>query len=151
MFIGGAFKLELFLPEDYPMAAPKVCITFTSLKDNTAHLQRQGLHFVCIALHSFEHWLNIGQAQLQQALQLALIYQPCSLFSPPPPPAPLAYPHVAISCMCQVRFLTKIFHPNIDKLGRICLDILSNDPPKGRWSPALQIRTVLLRWDHCLY
>ena len=39
----------------------------------------------------------------------------------------------------RLRFLTRIFHPNIDRLGRICLDIL-----KDKWSPALQIRTVLL-------
>uniref|UniRef100_A0A8H7TU01 Ubiquitin-conjugating enzyme E2 2 n=1 Tax=Bionectria ochroleuca TaxID=29856 RepID=A0A8H7TU01_BIOOC len=58
---GGVFKLELFLPEDYPMTPPKI------------------------------------------------------------------------------RFLTKIFHPNVDKLGRICLDVLKNN-----WSPALQIRTILL-------
>ena len=60
-YAGGAFKLELFLPEDYPMGPPKV------------------------------------------------------------------------------RFLTRIYHPNIDRLGRICLDIL-----KDKWTPALQIRTVLL-------
>ena len=39
----------------------------------------------------------------------------------------------------KVRYITKIYHPNIDKIGRICLDIL-----KDKWTPALQIRSVLL-------
>lgn len=52
---GGVFKLELFLPDDYPMTPPKI------------------------------------------------------------------------------RFLTKIFHPNVDKLGRICLDVLKSARwPRGR-------------------
>lgn len=49
-YSGGVFKLELFLPEEYPMVAPKI------------------------------------------------------------------------------RFLTKIYHPNIDKLGRICMDTLKGIP-----------------------
>ena len=61
-FEGGVFKLELFLPEDYPMSAPKV------------------------------------------------------------------------------RFITKIYHPNIDKLGRICLDILKGEIRSNgtlwKWKPA---------------
>lgn len=35
----------------------------------------------------------------------------------------------------KVLFSTKIFHPNIDKLGRVCLDILKNN-----WTPVLQIK-----------
>jgi ubiquitin-conjugating enzyme E2 N len=39
----------------------------------------------------------------------------------------------------KVLFRTKIYHPNIDKLGRICLDIIKNN-----WSPAIQIQKVLI-------
>ena len=39
----------------------------------------------------------------------------------------------------KVLFNTQIYHPNIDMQGRVCLDIL-----KKNWTPALQIRSVLL-------
>ena len=42
----------------------------------------------------------------------------------------------------KIRFVTPVYHPNIDAEGRICLDIL-NPPPKGAWKPSLNISTVL--------
>ncbi|XP_055966798.1 ubiquitin-conjugating enzyme E2 T isoform X2 [Sorex fumeus] len=42
----------------------------------------------------------------------------------------------------QIRFLTPIYHPNIDSAGRICLDVLKL-PPKGAWRPSLNISTLL--------
>ncbi|KAM9369518.1 ubiquitin-conjugating enzyme E2 T [Phaethornis superciliosus] len=42
----------------------------------------------------------------------------------------------------KIRFLTPIYHPNIDSAGRICLDLLKL-PPKGAWRPSLNISTLL--------
>jgi len=52
-----------------------------------------------------------------------------------PPRYPLEPPHV--------RFVTPIYHPNIDSEGRICLDTLKM-PPQGTWTPSVNINTLLL-------
>ncbi|KAH7935737.1 hypothetical protein HPB52_013030 [Rhipicephalus sanguineus] len=37
----------------------------------------------------------------------------------------------------------RMYHPNVDSTGRICLDVLQM-PPKGRWRPSLNLKVVLL-------
>ena len=48
---------------------------------------------------------------------------------------PAGYPYTAPT----VRFTTPCFHPNVDKHGNICLDIL-----KEKWSALYEVRTILL-------
>jgi len=109
---GGVYKLELYLPEDYPMAAPKVRSRFRRTRRLVDPSD------LCSV------WLHVPLGLTRRVCSLSLSLLLLVLLRPSSP---------------QVRFLTKIYHPNIDKLGRICLDIL-----KDKWSPALQIRTVLL-------
>jgi ubiquitin-conjugating enzyme E2 D/E len=40
----------------------------------------------------------------------------------------------------KIKFMTPLYHPNVDKRGNICLDILK----PGAWSPALTLPKVLL-------
>jgi ubiquitin-conjugating enzyme E2 T len=44
----------------------------------------------------------------------------------------------------KVRFATRIYHPNIDGAGRICLSTLVVGGEKGEWKPASNLSSVLL-------
>lgn len=41
------------------------------------------------------------------------------------------------------KFITKVYHPNIDVEGRICLDLLKM-PPNGSWKPTVGLANVLV-------
>ena len=43
----------------------------------------------------------------------------------------------------RVRFITPVYHPNIDNNGRICLELLKL-PPSGCWRPVITIEGILL-------
>lgn len=43
----------------------------------------------------------------------------------------------------QLKFLTQIYHPNIDNsTGLICLDLLKL-PPHGKWRPVISLSLIL--------
>lgn len=42
----------------------------------------------------------------------------------------------------QLRFVTPVYHPNIDTQGRICMDLLKM-PPKGGWRPTITMQNLI--------
>ncbi|KAL7748726.1 hypothetical protein RI367_005880 [Sorochytrium milnesiophthora] len=52
---------------------------------------------------------------------------------------PRDYPFTPPHC----RFVTHIYHPNIDATGRICVDILKTGPESGKWKAQYNLRVVL--------
>ncbi|PNF17979.1 Ubiquitin-conjugating enzyme E2 C, partial [Cryptotermes secundus] len=51
----------------------------------------------------------------------------------------LEFPHSYPFSAPVVKFITSIFHPNVDQFGNICLDIL-----KEKWSALYDVRSILL-------
>ncbi|RZC37594.1 UQ con domain containing protein [Asbolus verrucosus] len=43
----------------------------------------------------------------------------------------------------SIKFVTKVYHPNIDDNGRICLDLIKM-PPKGSWRPTIGLEGLLI-------
>ncbi|EFA06125.1 Ubiquitin-conjugating enzyme E2 N-like Protein [Tribolium castaneum] len=52
---------------------------------------------------------------------------------------PEKYPFIPPS----IKFITKVYHPNIDDNGRICLDLIKM-PPKGNWRPTIGLEGLLI-------
>ncbi|KAG0466523.1 hypothetical protein HPP92_018103, partial [Vanilla planifolia] len=52
---------------------------------------------------------------------------------------PLSYPHEPPKVKCK----TKVYHPNIDLEGNVCLNILRED-----WKPVLNINTIIYGLNH---
>ncbi|XP_012255368.1 ubiquitin-conjugating enzyme E2 T-like [Athalia rosae] len=42
----------------------------------------------------------------------------------------------------RLKFLTPVYHPNIDESGRICMDLLKM-PPNGGWKATINIENLL--------
>lgn len=43
----------------------------------------------------------------------------------------------------HIQFQTRIYHPNVDAVGRICLDVIKS-APDGSWSPTKNLKGALI-------
>lgn len=101
----GVFFLTIHFPTDYPFKPPKVSEGLPCISLTEAHISTL---FNSLLIHLFDFgnstWLNRRRKQHYFPL------------------------------LSQVAFTTKIYHPNINSNGSICLDIL-----RSQWSPALTV------------
>ncbi|KAB1225658.1 Ubiquitin-conjugating enzyme E2-17 kDa [Morella rubra] len=110
-YAGGVFLVSIHFPPDYPFKPPKGPSVNPLIKDaDMSTYSIMGL---------IEVWMEGSRANPLTE------YTDMSAYS--------------IKGLTEVAFRTKVFHPNINSNGSICLDIL-----KEQWSPALTISKVLL-------
>ncbi|XP_003427328.1 ubiquitin-conjugating enzyme E2 T [Nasonia vitripennis] len=43
----------------------------------------------------------------------------------------------------HLKFITPVYHPNIDTQGRICMDLLKM-PPNGGWKPTISLENLIV-------
>ena len=43
----------------------------------------------------------------------------------------------------RLKFVTPVYHPNIDTQGRICMDLLKM-PPNGGWKPTISLENLIV-------
>lgn len=120
-FEGGTFKLELFLPEEYPMAAPKVRFMTKIYHPNVDKLGR-----ICLDILKGEDKGIMGASELPLVVWRAPLRKARG--------GDFVALVIMELTMCFYRALPLVFHPLSARLLSLA----------DKWSPALQIRTVLL-------
>ena len=111
---GGVFFLNINFPTDYPFKPPKVSIS-DPIEQNKVVVNRLFAKQSVIGRYYGKKKGERSKVCISHWTDLNLL----------------------IVLLTQVAFTTRIYHPNINSNGSICLDIL-----RSQWSPALTISKV---------
>lgn len=117
---GGVFFLTIHFPTDYPFKPPKVS-ELSGGQSGPGPVQLRSLRLLVSPVGGGEHTRGRHQFDTVHAGFQADVQVAISDLDP-------------VFDLHQVAFTTRIYHPNINSNGSICLDIL-----RSQWSPALTI------------